>query len=258
MRSTFSVLFVLLAVCGGPGTSTRPGWADDNAYPSSLPGRRLTSAARPPPPQGFSGLVLRIEFFFPDTRRLHIGTGFIVQDRKKEKYLMTCAHLIDDKDWKRCYRLCMRTMKGDRRIESYGSHLHVGRPVDLKQHGANGQPDMTTDLVIRPAAGSWARPLPLADDDPRVGDWVWAVGCESHARPTDEKLFLGKIIEVAEGGYTMRKVVNFDPRGFSGGPVVNQKGEVVGNVLAGSNTIVSGATVSTLKRRLKENGVSLD
>jgi hypothetical protein len=201
---------------------------------------------------------LRIEFFFPEKRSVHIGTGFIVQDRAKEKYLMTCAHLVDDHDWHARYNITMRTMRGDRRIESFGSSLHVGRAIDLTRRDADGRPDMTRDLVIRPAAGGWAHPLPLAAADPCIGDWVWAVGCEAAAPRSDEKLFPGKVTDVTNGGYTMRKCVRFDPRGFSGGPVVNQQGEVVGNVLAGGPIVVGGATVSTLRRRLKENGVTAD
>jgi hypothetical protein len=149
-------------------------------------------------------------------------------------------------------------MRGDRRIESFGSSRHVGRSVDLKERLSNGQPDMTKDLVIRSAAGGWARPVSLASQDPKVGDWVWAVGCEAAAPASDEKLFLGRVSDVSEGGFTMQKHIRYNPRGFSGGPVVNQKGEVVGNVLAGGEDMVAGATVSTLRRRLKESGVDLE
>ncbi len=132
------------------------------AFDASSGGRPVRAAENAPaPPQGFSGVVLRIEFLFPERRIRHIGTGFVIQDHRKEKYLLTCAHLVDERDWHVRYRVTMRTMKGDRRIESYGTSLHVGQSIDLRQRGASGQPDMTKDLVIRPAAGEWAKPLRL-------------------------------------------------------------------------------------------------
>jgi len=122
----------------------------------------------------------------------------------------------------------------------------------------HGRIDTTTDLVIRFVAGKSMRPLPLAAQDPRVGDWVWAVGRESASPRGNEKLFPCQIREVADGGYLMKKHGEFDPRGFSGGPIVNAAGKVVGNVLAGGGEFIQGATVTTLRQHLKHAGIEVD
>jgi hypothetical protein len=151
----------------------------------------------------------------------------------------------------------MRTMDGQLAIESYGSSLYHGPAVNPKAT-RHGRLDTTTDLVIRSVAGKSMRPLPMAAQDPRVGDWVWAVGRESASPLGNEKLFPCQIREVAEGGYVMKKQRKFDPRGFSGGPIVNAAGKVVGNVLAGGGEFIQGATVTTLRQRLKHVGIEVD
>jgi hypothetical protein len=206
----------------------------------------------------WNGVVMRMEFIFPEKGHRYWGTGFVVQDKKKENYLMTCAHLIEANDWKNRFSIVMHTMDHSRTIESLGTSIHVGTSVNLREVGPNGWPDMTQDLVIRPVAGDWAKPMPMAKADPRVGEWVWAVGCEAHKPLSNEKLFQCQIIEVSNGGYLMERHVEFDPHGFSGGPIVNSYGEVVGNVLAGGANIISGATITTLRHRLKAKGVKLD
>jgi Trypsin-like peptidase domain len=149
-------------------------------------------------------------------------------------------------------------MDGVRVIECLGAWIHVGTPVDLKRPGADGWPDLTQDFAVRLVSGHWATPLLLADAEPAVGDWVWVVGQESGQRPGNERLYAGQMITVANGAYILKQHDPFDAHGFSGGPVVNARGEVVGNVLAGAPGFVAGATVGTLRRRLAENGIQVD
>jgi hypothetical protein len=151
----------------------------------------------------------------------------------------------------------MQTMDGRLAIESYGSSLYHGPAVNPKTT-RHGRVDTTTDLVIRVVAGQSMRPLPLAVQDPRVGDWVWAVGREGASPRGNEKLFPCQIREVAEGGYLMRKHREFDPHGFSGGPIVNAAGKVVGNLIAGGGEFIQGATVTTLRQHLKHAGIEVD
>lgn len=239
--SFFIPLAVALALAGDPKGEPKP--------PSGQAGRL--------DPQ-WTGRVLRVEFLLPGRRAVSLGTGFVIRDRSRQLYLLTCAHLLADKDWESRYAVRMRTMDGRRRIESLGSSVLVGRGVDLKHPRPDGWPDLTTDLVARAVDGGWAKPLVLAVKDPEVGEPVWAVGCEAHAPRSDERLFAGKVVRVKGGAFIFEMSEKFDPHGFSGGPVVNRRGEVVGNVVAGTETLVSGATVTALRRRLAEAGVVVD
>jgi hypothetical protein len=217
---------------------------------------RIVPPLRPSLP--WANVVVRLEFINREKSLRHLGTGFVIRDQAKKFYLMTCAHLIEKQEWRDQYRVLLRTMNGQGAAESLGASLFVGTSVDLKRRWPNGWPDMTQDLVIRSVADHWARPLPLAAADPEPGEWVWAVGCEALKSPSDEKLFAGRIVEVVNGCYILKKYDRFDPHGFSGGPIVNQQGQVVGNVIAGGHDIIGGATVSTLRQRLAQQRIRVD
>jgi S1-C subfamily serine protease len=214
----------------------------------------------PPAPSyfGWTGIVMRLEFDYREKGIQFLGTGFVVRDRTKQDYLLTCAHLIGEKEWQNRYHVKMRTMNGQRQVDSFGSTIHVGAAVDLKQRGPNRWPDMTKDLVIRAVSGEWAKPLPLSKSDPVVGEWVWAVGNEAFKPLSNEKLYLGQIVDVSKGGYVLRQYDRFDAHGFSGGPVINTRGEVIGNVLAAGGPFVSGATITVLRQRLEAKGIQVD
>jgi S1-C subfamily serine protease len=199
---------------------------------------------------------LRIEFRYPEKHFMGLGTGFVIRDQSGNDYLMTCAHLVNDGGWDARYRIRMRTMDHARTIEDYGDTLHIGKSVDLQQVRGRGGPDMTQDLIVRSIAGDWMHPLRLAEQDPKVGDSVWVVGCEAKDPPHDEGFYPVRIVGVGRGGYTARKLGTFDPRGFSGGPVVNSAGVVVGNVLVGSDSNVGGSVVSAIRRHLAEHGIT--
>jgi hypothetical protein len=210
----------------------------------------------PPPPPPWSGVVLRIEFRYPEKRYVGFGTGFVIRDQSGNDYLMTCAHLVKDGGWEARYRIRMRTMDHTRSIEDYGDTLHIGKSVDLQQGRGRGGPDMTQDLIVRSVAGDWMQPLQLAEHDPKVGDCVWVVGCEAKDPPHDERFYPVRIAGIGRGGYTARKLGTFDPRGFSGGPVVNSAGLVVGNLLVGSESTVGGSVVTAIRRHLADHGIT--
>jgi S1-C subfamily serine protease len=202
--------------------------------------------------------VFRLEFFLPKKRARHSGTGFVIEDMFQGKYLLTCAHLIEQEEWYKRDRLQMHTMDGKVAIETIGSPLFIGTSVDLKRSMPNGRPDMTHDLVVQAIKAKGLKPLPMARNDPKVGDWVWAVGCEMNKPSGNERLYPGRVLEVARGGFLFEQYQSFNPHGFSGGPVVNTRGEVVGNVLAGGHKHVGGATVNSIRTRLREKGILLD
>jgi S1-C subfamily serine protease len=227
-----------------------------SAEPAQPMSAQTPENEHPSPPPPWSCVVLRIEFHYPEKHYMGLGTGFVIRDQSGNHYLMTCAHLVNDGGWESRYRIRMRTMDHTRSIEDYGDTLHIGKSVDLRQGRGRRGPDMTQDLIVRSVAGESMQPLQLAERDPRVGDCVWVVGCEAKDPPHDERFYPVRIEGVGLGGYTARKVVAFDPRGFSGGPVVNSAGLVVGNVLVASESTVGGSVVTTIRRHLAEHGIT--
>src|SRR5262249_21571921 len=115
------------------------------------------AAEDPAPPAPWSGVVLRIEFRYPEKHYVGLGTGFVIRDQPGNDYLMTCAQLIKDGGWEARYRSRMRTMDNTRSIDDYGDTLHIGKSVDLHP-GGRGAPDMTQDLIVRSVAGDWMQP----------------------------------------------------------------------------------------------------
>jgi S1-C subfamily serine protease len=232
--------------------------------PAALPRARGLRSPAPavtppadPPPLG-AGVVWRLEYVYPGQGVRVAGTGFIVRDTADCDYLLTCAHVLDARPGQAHGSLRMRTMDGSQVIRSSGAAIHVGRAVDLTQRGADGRPDMTYDFAVRLVSGRGARPLTLAKKDPAVGDRVWVIGQEVGQPPAPEYYYPGTIDHVADGGFVMKQLETFNAHGFSGGPVVNARGEVVGNVLTGGAGFVGGATVSTIRARLAEEGITVD
>jgi hypothetical protein len=195
---------------------------------------------------------------YPGQRVQVAGTGFIVGDQAGCDYLLTCAHMLDARPGQAHGSLRMRTMDGAHVIRSSGPPVHVGRGVDLTRRGPDGRPDMTCDFAVRVVSGRGAKLLRLALEDPGVGDRVWVVGQEAGRPPAVEHYYPGVMVHVANGGYLMRQLELFNAHGFSGGPIVNARGEVVGNVLTGGPGFVGGATVRTIRARLAENGITVD
>lgn len=107
------------------------------------------------------------------------------------------------------------------------------------------------DFAIWPLPeGAKVTVLELAVDEPKAGDWVWIVGQQGE-QPL--KFYRARVTQVVSGTMVMTQFDRFDPTGFSGGPVVNAEGKVVGTMLAAENpgNVRQGATVAHIRERLK-------
>lgn len=179
------------------------------------------------------------------------GTGFLVKDQAGKTYFLTAAHVMDDEaEWRTVRGLSLATMAG----QEIGS----AKPTALKWVGkAFDVVDTTVDLVIwEPTFDQPPAPLALAAEDPKKNEWVWVAGLEGGQRGP-QKLYRCKVTGAESGGVTLRQEDRFQLRGFSGGPVLNAQGQVVGSVLGGNEPTVLCSKVSAIRKRLAEAGIQV-
>jgi hypothetical protein len=210
-------------------------------------------AETPPPttaPTAPAAAALRPTYQFKGEQAA-AGTGFVVKDSTGKAYFLTAAHVMDDEaEWRSIRGVSLTTMSG----EPVGS----AKPAGLKWIGKSFDVvDTTTDLVIwEPTFDSPPDALTLAAEDPKRNEWVWIVGIEA-GRRGPQKLYRCKVTGAESGGVTLRQDERFQLRGFSGGPVLNAQGQVVGTVLGGNEPTVLCSKVSALRKRLAEAGIQL-
>ena len=82
------------------------------------------------------------------------------------------------------------------------------------------------------------------------------VGLEGGQRGP-QKFFKAKVTGAEQGGVTLKQQDRFQLRGFSGGPVLNTQGQVVGTVLGGPEPTILCSKVSALRKRLQEAGIQI-
>lgn len=206
----------------------------------------------PPPasPPAFPDPSALRPHFNVGTRTVPAGTGFVVADAAGKKYLLTAAHLMDDaKEWGTVRAVSLHAMEGGEVAACTGRPLLVGRSFDESNCGE--------DLVIWPLAdGAKATPLKLAADDPKRNEWVWAVGQEPKASGP-QKAYRCKVTGTTDGGLSLVQHDSFQMMGFSGGPLFNANGEVVGSVLGGRGKDMIVSQVSGIRKKLAAAGVSV-
>ncbi len=215
--------------------------------------RGLESVPETPPPSQAPAVpetaALRPSYLL-DGRDASAGTAFVVQDRAGKPYMLSAAHVMDDDaEWQRVRSFSLRVMGGGVVANSEGRPAYLGKAFD--------KADASVDLVVWPLApGARVTPLPLAAADPKRNEWAWAVGQEP-GQSGPQKLYRCKVTGTQKGGLTLRQHDRFEMRGFSGGPLVNARGEVVGSLLGGRAPDVLAARVSSIRQRLADAKVEL-
>ena len=237
------LLFLLIALgCGKPG-----GGSD--------PGVEVLPSTPPPSPKAFRASprnAYRPTFVFADGKKASAGTAFIVKAPSGKKLAMTAAHVLDPKEWAAVKSVLLSTMQDNPVAKLVGKPFYVGKGFDelpMLDRSA-GIFDTSEDFAI------WNLPekaalevLELAEGEPKVNEWVWIIGQE----PGNPLLaYRCKVTVVKGGSFLLEATDRHAPRGFSGGPIVNGEGKVVGTMLAGdpAGTSRQGATVGNIRKRI--------
>ena len=222
-------------------------------------GPRQQSPRPDKPPQLDPAAALRPAYQVGSQPAVAAGTAFVIADASGRKFALTAAHVMEPAEWRQLKATTLETMAGRVVDKLAGKAVWVGTAFDQLPLLPSGMSNTRQDLVLlRLPKGSTAAPLKLASADPRPGDWVWVVGREANQEAGGQKTYLCLVGSVADGAYQLDMKDRFDLTGFSGGPVVNQQGEVVGNVLGGEKRqgIVIGTVVEAIRARLKDRSIT--
>lgn len=215
---------------------------------------KLSSVSETPPPDKGPSLgadaALRPNYQFAGKAPVAAGTAFVVADKGNRLYMLTAAHVMDnDAEWQSVQGVELKQMGGGTVAKVSGRPVFIGKPFD--------KADTDVDLVIWPlAADAKATPLKLAAGDVSKNEWCWAVGQEP-GQSGPSKMYRCKVTGTDHAGLSLEQHDKFQMRGFSGGPLVNAQGEVVGSVLGGNGATMITSRVSTIRKRLTEAGVDV-
>jgi S1-C subfamily serine protease len=182
------------------------------------------------------------------------GTGFFLVAPSGRIVALTASHVLEKNEWPTVRLAWFNPMAGAARLEVGRKPDYLGRSFDeLTPHEGGRFPlfDTSEDfsLWVLPSTQKAVPVLELAEAEPKVNEWVWAAGAEGGKQFT---LYRAKVTKVKKGTVMMSQHDKFAPRGFSGGPVFNANGKVVGNLLAADpdSGQMAGATAATIRQRI--------
>jgi Trypsin-like peptidase domain len=216
---------------------------------------KLESVPQTPPPETSPTVAndasLRPLYLMETGAPVAAGTAFVVQDKAGKRYMLTAAHVLDDPArWQQTKSAALRVMGGPVVGQVENRPSYVGKPFT--------EAGPAFDLVIWPLAeGAKAVPLKLAAADPKKNEWLWVIGQEANSSGP-QKLYRCQVSGAESGGFVLKQLDHFEMKGFSGGPVVNAQGDVVGSLLggrSGDEPIISG--VSGIRARLAEAKIEI-
>ncbi len=216
---------------------------------------KLESVPQSPPPESSPAVAndasLRPLYLMESGAPIAAGTAFVVQDKAGKRYMLTAAHVLDDPArWQRAKTASLRVMAGPVVAQLENRPSYIGKPFT--------EAGPAFDLVVWPLAeGAKASSLKLAAADPKKNEWLWVIGQEASSSGP-QKMYRCQVTGAESSGFVLKQLDHFEMRGFSGGPVVNAQGEVVGSLLGGRSSdepIISG--VSGIRARLADSKIDV-
>ncbi len=144
-----------------------------------------------------------------------------------------------------------------------GSLLRTGRAFEGEATTSKAKPPPAGEdlAAFHLLPGAKVNALSLAARNPRFLEWVWLVGDEAEHEPQNQRLFPARVLSASRNAMLLRFHRAFPLKAFSGAPIVNRSGELVGLLLGGEGERQTGvanpvASIRTRLADLKAVGVS--
>lgn len=217
----------------------------------------------PAPPVAAPNSVFRSRFVTNSGEELEAGTAFVIHDSQGKPTMLTALHLFGEAGGlskeippaemsKRIVRGALLDFRTGKPVGSLGAaRLKTGKPFS-EAHGARR--DLAA-FSLKPTAPTTA--LKLAVLNPRSMEWVWLLGDEVKHDPQTPRLFPGRVLLTDSDSVTILFEPSVELMAFSGAPLINGSGEVVGTLISGdeSGRIGSANPVEEIRAHLRENKV---
>jgi hypothetical protein len=223
-----------------------------------------TKPSKPPvAPTLPRNFAVRPAFLLKDGREVEAGTAFGAKLDNGKTVLLSVLHLLGEAGGLEKDIPAAQVPDVVKTVELYDMgyeklYGEAGRGLlrDGYPLGSQGDDeDCSGDLIaFELPSQSGVAALPLAAQNPKVGETVWVVGkVYTHDGPVADR-YEGTISEVTEKFIDVDMDVPFEVAGFSGAPVVNARGEVVGIVVSGMKLLsymsVSLNPIASVRQRL--------
>ncbi len=205
------------------------------------------------------GAVLRPQFLLRDGRVLEAGTAFVARDpRSGRPILMTALHLLgpDGGNTRQIPISRVNSEVVQVRAKRFGSNEIVATARRcVSRTGFVGDGAYKDDCVAWQidTLGKNTVPLALSTRDLKsAGEVAWIVGNTYEKSASGVRLYRGVGWLQSNAEASVRPEETFEVRGFSGAPILNRQGEVVGLVSASdSSNTTYGAPIGRVRRNIR-------
>lgn len=200
--------------------------------------------------------ALRPQFKLKGGKEFWAGTAFVARDKKDAPpVILTALHLFGPDGG-----LPKPIPSARLGAEVVDVRLSAIEFLDIKAVGgasliSNGKPyteklDVSGDVAAFALKEGTPDVLLLAEADPKKGAAVWILGDEFEGKPPRMRLWPGKVDEAMPQGIEIVLADKVNLRGFSGAPVVDAAGGVVGMVSCIGEKSARLVPVSAIRRLL--------
>lgn len=203
------------------------------------------------PPTLPENLVYTVEITFGPTHQIKQGNAFCVQGPAGRRFLFSHASLITQSEWQQVSQVILKSRDNLPLNLEDVNPLYLGPFTEDHQPNMLSNPDLGQDLVI------WSMPnaspgkgLTLASQAAVPGEVVW-IAARPEKNTNAQSHFRCHVLEHTKHALSLQPLDRCPLDHMIGLPVVNQRGEIIGNVLGGNDLTLIGTGHQGLENQLK-------
>lgn len=220
--------------------------------------KNKTDQTSVPPPVLEGAVVSRPEFHYGQDEVQTTGTVFFLRDKKGVRYLITAAHLYKKDEWGSMRKIMLADMLKHQLGECKEKPVFLGKFTEDSEASKAILPDMSEDLAILRVPDDLSfKTLRLATQLPAKDETIWVVGCELESNQ-GQQLYPCRFLNNSAKLMTFKPLTKFEPDDFSGAPLVNKSGEVIGTMNGGNPNFYMGTPLSAIRKHGAEYKIEFE